>query len=326
MMKTFAAASLALALVLAATPAPAAETVRPVPSSLGASGVMFDTRAKANGETYRIHVALPPGMEPGARYPVVYLLDADWHFPLMAETVRLLVEAGDIAPVIVVGIGYRVTRPMETITLRTRDFTVAGDRPHEELIRKIVGEGPAIRTGGAEAFLAFIQQELKPAIAARFPADNGRTALFGHSLGGTFGLNVLFRHPESFTAYGLSSPPVLWGEEEALKLEADRAARHGDLPAELMLSVGGDERTLAHVLGLPPAMKAEEEKMLAAFGNPDPAAQLMGFDSRLRGRAYPGLRYPGLAIYSGHGHGSVPIPAFAAGLLAFFKAGAGDGR
>ena len=224
MMKTFAAVSLALVLAATPAPAPAAETVRPVPSSLGASGVMFDTRAKANGETYRIHVALPPGMEPGARYPVVYLLDADWHFPLMAETVRLLVEAGDIAPVIVVGIGYRVTRPMETITLRTRDFTVAGDRPHEELIRKIVGEGPVIRTGGADAFLAFIQQELKPAIAARFPADNGRTALFGHSLGGTFGLNVLFRHPESFTAYGLSSPPVLWGEEEALKLEADRAA------------------------------------------------------------------------------------------------------
>ncbi len=157
--------NLAIAALLAlAAPVQAAEHAR---STLGVAATAFDMHAKANGADYRIHVALPQGAKPGVRYPVVYVLDADGHFPLFAETARVLADAEDVPPLVVVGIGYPVASFGDTIAPRLRDYTPVADPPHEELVRKVVGEGTVVVTGGADAFLAFIEDELKPVIAAR---------------------------------------------------------------------------------------------------------------------------------------------------------------
>src|SRR3546814_19712655 len=47
-------------------------------------------------------------------------------------------------------------------------------------------------SGGADDFLAFIEHELKPLIAQRYPVDARRQILFGHSYGGLFTLYTLF--------------------------------------------------------------------------------------------------------------------------------------
>ena len=49
--------------------------------------------ATRSGQVYRISIALPSSYnETRARYPVLYLLDANWYFGMVTETARLLRE------------------------------------------------------------------------------------------------------------------------------------------------------------------------------------------------------------------------------------------
>ena len=44
-------------------------------------------------------------------------------FPLVAISSRLLQLGAELPPMIIVGIGYKVDTPLETLALRTRDLT-----------------------------------------------------------------------------------------------------------------------------------------------------------------------------------------------------------
>jgi predicted alpha/beta superfamily hydrolase len=67
--------------------------------------------------------------------------------------------------------------------------------------------------GGADIFLDFIEETVKPAVKARFPRVNvTREALFGHSYGGLFALHALFTRPGLFDCYIASSPSIWWND------------------------------------------------------------------------------------------------------------------
>jgi predicted alpha/beta superfamily hydrolase len=64
--------------------------------------------ATRSGQDYRISIALPSSYnETHARYPVLYLPDANWYFGMVTETARLLRLLGPELPeLVIVGIGY----------------------------------------------------------------------------------------------------------------------------------------------------------------------------------------------------------------------------
>ncbi len=62
------------------------------------------------------------------------------------------------------------------------------------------------KTGGADQFLRFIQDELKPHLAATVPFNV--QALIGHSLGGWFTLHVLLTEPGDFQTFVAASPAI----------------------------------------------------------------------------------------------------------------------
>ncbi len=154
------------------------------------------------GDSFSIFVHLPAGYDAGAHnnYPVVYLLDANFYFDMVAPIVTKYAEVGMLPPLILVGIGYRDFTEMDS--LRDRDFTYPKTK---------AASGFTI-SGGGEKFLAFLERQVMPEVESRFRADTTKRVLAGHSLGGYFTAYALLRHLSSgrlrFSYYIAASPAL----------------------------------------------------------------------------------------------------------------------
>ncbi len=194
------------------------------------------------GATYRIYVALPEAPPPPQGYPVLYLLDGDGSFAATAELANRFGRYWGLEPGIVVAIGY------PDGSRRTLDYTPRGksspDMP--------TASSP---TGGGDAFLAFLADEMLPAIDAAYRTDRGRRTLMGYSLGGLFTLHTLFNRPELFRAYVAASPSIWFADKAVLTaLPAfESRMRKGGLKADLLLSAGQYEQSPAPGMEKDPA-------------------------------------------------------------------------
>src|SRR5438094_763831 len=102
------------ALTLAAAPAiaqpagaaPAVED--PLEHLPALAGGYFPFASQATGRTYHVYVRLPQNYaaDPSKRYPIVYLLDGDSLFPILAASHLYLTIDDKLPEAIVVGIAY----------------------------------------------------------------------------------------------------------------------------------------------------------------------------------------------------------------------------
>lgn len=233
-----------------AAPAPAAvaeESVAPIQ----VDGSEVRVLRAANGRTHRAYVWVPSSPPPARGYPIIYVLDGETTFMLVRDAARSLAAAyPGVDPPVVVALGYDTQAPYApeglatTLKERTYDYTpaVPADRLGESFNAQ-----PWPPTGGADAFLDFIEDQLKPSIEAEFPIDRERQTLMGHSFGGLFTLHVLFNRPEAFSTYVASSPSVWYGTrhiEQAQREFSQSAGKRLD-GKRLLLTVGGLEQTRA---------------------------------------------------------------------------------
>ena len=158
------------------------------------------------------------------------------------------------------------------------------------------------KLGGAATFLAFLNEELKPFVAAHYPVDADDQTLLGFSLGGLFALNTLFTSPGSFQRYIAGSPGLSWHERIVFDREAAQAATVSDLKADLFVSVGGLE---------------EDEDDGAARARVSTLADMVAI---LRARAYPSLNLTH-HVFEDETHMSVIPAAFSRGLRTVFASG-----
>src|SRR3954464_8469668 len=72
------------------------------------AGDYFPLKSAAMGSTYHIYVRYPEGYasKPEAKYPIVYLLDGDSAFPLIAPQHLFLTYDDKLPEAIIVGIAY----------------------------------------------------------------------------------------------------------------------------------------------------------------------------------------------------------------------------
>jgi uncharacterized protein len=227
--------------------------------------VQFDMTSKFSGRTYRVFVRRPLAPPPPGGYPVVMVTDGEGIFPIAAAGAALHELRGD-KPALVVGVGYPTTDPSQWLTLRNRDLTPTPPATDGSM-PSAPGQPPmkAEDTGGAEAFYRFLTEELRPALAANYPVNNQDQALYGHSLGGLFALGVLFKHPEAFHTYLISSPSIWWNHKVVLKDEAAFAHRieAREVSPRVLVLVGAQEQSPPQH-PVPGMSVAEMEKILAA--------------------------------------------------------------
>jgi len=181
--------------------------------------------SKPVGRTLQVWVAEPVAgfqpLPPGPR-PVLTVLDADLFFGTAVETARLMSQLyGELPPLLVVGIAYG-EEPGVQGQLRTRDFTPSDDPGYDRMAASVPGFEPLLpegrRMAGADRFLAFFRDEVRPLLASRYEVDPERSAVFGSSLGGLFAAYTLLTAPETFSRYLITSPALWWNEGEVLAL------------------------------------------------------------------------------------------------------------
>jgi predicted alpha/beta superfamily hydrolase len=97
------------------------------------------------------------------------------------------------------------------------------------------------RSGGADHFLRFIREELIPFVGAEYRVDPHDRCLWGDSLGGLFGLHVLFSQPDTFTRYILGSPWIDQDNHPVFQCEHVYAMQHTDLQVRVFMGVGSQE-------------------------------------------------------------------------------------
>ncbi len=249
----------------------------------------WDMRSEASGRHYRIFTAEPQQPPPPEGYPVIYVLDGNTTFGTAVDVAGGYARRPDGPPALVVGIGY--PEDLDPRKERTFDLTpsITADPPE--------GAG----TGGAEDFLRFIEQELKPEIAARFPVDEGQETLFGHSLGGLFTLYALVNDPASFAVFAASSPSI-WFEDRFLQQPQVRGRLVPKLQAtqavpRVLITVGEREQ--------PSAPATEDERRNAQRAQVDNAREFAAFLDALPGVASE------FVVFADEDHGSVKTAAVA---------------
>jgi predicted alpha/beta superfamily hydrolase len=147
------------------------------------AGDYFVLRSEAMNSRYHIYIRYPEAYaeQPQRRYPIVYLLDGDSTFPLLAPEHAFLTYDDKLPDAIIVGIAYGSFAP--PINHREIDF---GDR--------------------AADFQRFLETELIPKVERRTRTDPTRRILLGQSYGGSFVLYSAFTKPDLFWAHIASNP------------------------------------------------------------------------------------------------------------------------
>lgn len=160
-----------------------------------AVGESYSIQSTVLKQQRRFSVSLPSRYlaEPNRRYPVLYLMDADFQFFHVAATVKNLTQMGKIPPLIVVGVA----------TEGPDDYVKATTWP-------VQGEG-AESYGGIEPMRLFLNTELIPQIEKSYRTSPERI-LAGYSLGGLYSLYELTQKDSPFQAY-LAMSASLWFDD-----------------------------------------------------------------------------------------------------------------
>ena len=198
-------------LSLACLPVPAATQrtaqAGPIQHLPGIAGDHFPIDSVAADHRYHVFIRYPESYDaaPERIYPVVYLLDGDMLFPMLAPQHLLLAHDENLPEAIVVGIAYGSFAP----PVNRRDYDFSAPAADD-------GEGQ----GGAPAFLQFLKTELIPQVEGRVRADPARRVLLGQSRSGYMVLWSAYADPDLFWGRIASNPSVVPGREMLLSLPA----------------------------------------------------------------------------------------------------------
>jgi predicted alpha/beta superfamily hydrolase len=225
-------------------------------------------------QAYELQILLPGGYANSTKiYPVVYLLDSQWDFPLVKSLYGQQYYDGFIPELIIVGVTWGGPNP-NADSLRARDYTPTR-------------ENRLPQSGGAANFLSFMQKELFPFIESNYKADKQHRTLMGCSLGGLMTLYALFTATDLFEGYVAASPAYGWDRAVIYEFERKWFEKNNTQPVRLYMTMGeverglpGYERLVNHLLKRQYTSLAVQSKVLENTGHSGTKAE--GFSRGLQ--------------------------------------------
>lgn len=218
------------------------------------------------------------------RYPVLYLLDGDYHFHSASGVVQYMGTANEIPEMIVVAIPN---------TQRTRDLT-----PTHSMKSANGKEMPAFAaSGGGTNFLRFLSEELIPQIERQYRTEPYRI-LVGHSFGGLFAMYTFLHQPQTFQAYVAIDPSVWWDDQLLCRQARAALDATNHLRASVYISLANN-----------PLDAGETVKFAERAGRE--------FAGVLQSHQTDSFRCT-MQYFESEDHGSVPLPSLYYGLRYIF--------
>ena|SRR5215211_7325241 len=192
--------------------------------------LQYDFTSRVTGRPYRLTITPPVHPDSSLLYPALYVLDGTAWLATSSEVATVFAATGQTGTGYVVAVGYQTADVMVASELRSLDLTPfhAPDPRYANV------------TGGGDAFLRAIYEEVQPFILRHFRVDPARQAIWGHSLGGMLVLRSMLRDPGRFSTYLMASPTLnknVLVDEPAF---FERAARE-HMTLRVLITVGGEE-------------------------------------------------------------------------------------
>ncbi|WP_404343738.1 alpha/beta hydrolase [Pseudoalteromonas mariniglutinosa] len=190
---------------------------------------VIELKEKTTERVYPLFIQWPASYasQPDKVYPVIYLTDAHYSFPLVAGATRFPMNSGAMQQAIIVAVSYE--KGSAGANSRIRDYTPTVAKTWQK------------ETGNAKGHMAFLRDTVIPYVEENFRASKTNRTFVGNSLGGLFGAYILLSEPTLFANYILGSPSV-WFDNNVI------LAIHPIIPkymTRVYLSVGEHE-TPAH--------------------------------------------------------------------------------
>ncbi|QWP79445.1 alpha/beta hydrolase [Lysobacter sp. K5869] len=180
---------------------------------------------------WRVNLGIPRQRAPRGGFAALYMLDGN--AALMEFDAAALATLAQGRPPVLVFVGYDNDLRIDGAQ-RTGDYTPSAVDD---------GLGQGVRGGGAARFGEALIGTIQPEARRRARIDRSREALWGHSLGGLFVLNLLYTRGDAFARWFPASPS-LWWDRGAILGEPERRflARQLARPASVTIAQGERER------------------------------------------------------------------------------------
>ncbi|UIP06121.1 hypothetical protein LY632_10495 [Erythrobacter sp. SDW2] len=250
------------------------------------------------GIEYQIYVSLPPSYDanPDKRYPVVYVTDADYGFPMLRLIGRRMNGAGPkVEEFILVGLSYAVGE--DTMASRRRDYTPSERGASDAPAGAVHGQGLAYRD--------YLRDAVLPYVEGKWRTLPDRRIYVGHSYGGLLGAQILLTQPGMFSGYLLGSPSFWFDKKHLIKAAPALLGVRQNINADVYMYVGEFE-----------ALRVGDRRYMQEV---DMVADNATFAGMLEARNYPGLELNS-EVLDGEDHMSVAPRGFTRGLLRLLPA------
>lgn len=155
---------------------------------------------------YELHIQHPRYYSKKRKYPVVYMTDSAYTFPIVTGAARYPINFRKMEDLMFVGVSWQ--KGHNAGLSRQRDYTPTPSSP-----------GFKDPSGEAGKHLDFIRNDVFKYIEEKYNTDPSRRTYIGNSFGGLFGAYILLNSPESFRNYILGSPSMWWDNDYMMKQE-----------------------------------------------------------------------------------------------------------